>query len=495
MITGKALNFKLFSKKSRLLGPLEDSKGAQAHALGDVIILCHLNLPEVDVMATVDAYSLHFILSLSHFEYTNMMPIFDSGVLALESHLDDYNLVQYLLSFPYLDSDAEITEYYMTCSASLNPKLTASNSLSHHFSVKDEQFFWDLTPRDTSPIEGWHAQDNQVNNTNRSLIEAIFLPWSNLAYGRMVAIQLKPDSPRRHCTCQARVRAKNAETANAEGGNKHLKARLAAAVQLTWSRDVEIQHLRSELNSRNLIGIPMQDSGAVPSTPQHKVPAVLPTTLIDISHSPDSGIAPGSSSPVASPSKLPTLLFSGILGIQRLFFPNDSDLDYVDALRSDRMNNVFEEMGCHAVNGNVESDVHPEFLRKSIAVLTYIYPMGGTIGAASEMPAHKKKRTNVSGLRNQGSNRSSPAVSAPFTAPPSPSLEPAEPLFGANPDQSDSKIATDDEEQCTMFDSFRNDWEAEERALTNSDIDSELGSDADWDMDEEEGLESMKALA
>ncbi|KAJ7758856.1 hypothetical protein DFH07DRAFT_772432 [Mycena maculata] len=97
------------------------------------------------------------------------------------------------------------------------------------------------------------------------------------------------------------------------------------------------------------------------------------------------------------------------------------------------------------------------------------------------MPAHKKKRTNVSGLRNQGSNRSSPAVSAPSTAPPSPSLEPAEPLFGANPDQSDSEIATDDEEQC--------------RALTNSDIDSELGSDADWDMDEEEGLESMKALA
>ncbi|KAJ7782002.1 hypothetical protein DFH07DRAFT_764993 [Mycena maculata] len=121
--------------------------------------------------------------------------------------------------------------------------------------------------------------------------------------------------------------------------------------------------------------------------------------------------------------------------------------------------------------------------------------MDGTIGAASEIPAHKKKRTNVSGLRNQGSNRSSPAVSAPSTAPPSPSLEPAEPLLGANPDQSDSEIATDDEEQYTMFDSLRNDWEAEERALTNSDIDSELGSDADWDMDEEEGLESMKALA
>ncbi|KAJ7891443.1 hypothetical protein B0H13DRAFT_1887216 [Mycena leptocephala] len=111
------------------------------------------------------------------------------------------------------------------------------------------------------------------------------------------------------------------------------------------------------------------------------------------------------------------------------------------------------------------------------------------------MPAHKKKKTNVSGLRNQGSNRSSPAVSAPSTAPPSPSPGPAGPLFGATLDQSDSETATDDEEQCIIFDGLRNDWEAEERALTNSDIDSELGSDADWDMDEDEGLESMKVLA
>jgi len=33
--------------------------------------------------------------------------------------------------------------------------------------------FWDLTPRDTNPIEGSHAQDNQVNKTNRTLLEAI----------------------------------------------------------------------------------------------------------------------------------------------------------------------------------------------------------------------------------------------------------------------------------------------------------------------------------
>ncbi|KAJ7807056.1 hypothetical protein B0H14DRAFT_2874161 [Mycena olivaceomarginata] len=33
--------------------------------------------------------------------------------------------------------------------------------------------FWNLTPRDTNPIEGSHAQDNQVNKANRTLLEAI----------------------------------------------------------------------------------------------------------------------------------------------------------------------------------------------------------------------------------------------------------------------------------------------------------------------------------
>ncbi|KAJ7210488.1 hypothetical protein GGX14DRAFT_625775 [Mycena pura] len=102
------------------------------------------------------------------------------------------------------------------------------------------------------------------------------------------------------------------------------------------------------------------------------------------------------------------------------------------------------------------------------------------------MPAPKKKKSNISGLRNQGSNRSSPAVSAPSSAP---STAPQ------TPDQSDSENATDDEEQYTILYSLRNNWEAEEKAATDSDVDSELGSDVDWDMDEEEGLESMKALA
>ena len=97
------------------------------------------------------------------------------------------------------------------------------------------------------------------------------------------------------------------------------------------------------------------------------------------------------------------------------------------------------------------------------------------IDATPDMPAPKKKKSNISGLRNQGSNRPSLAVSAPSSAP---STAPQTPY------QSDLENAADSEEQYTIFDSLRNNWEAEENAATDSDIDSELGSDVDWDMDE-----------
>ncbi|KAJ7280466.1 hypothetical protein C8J57DRAFT_1501912 [Mycena rebaudengoi] len=107
------------------------------------------------------------------------------------------------------------------------------------------------------------------------------------------------------------------------------------------------------------------------------------------------------------------------------------------------------------------------------------------------MPACKKQYRNLAGLRNQGSNQSSPAPSAP----PSPSPECAEPL-----DQTLDILPSNDsddehEGRRTMFDSLRNDWEAEEAADTDSDIDSELASDEDFELNEDEGTESMKTLA
>lgn len=57
-ITTKALNFQLFSPKSKLLGAIGDSEGAQAQGLGDVIILRRMNLLNVHGVPTVDVDSI-----------------------------------------------------------------------------------------------------------------------------------------------------------------------------------------------------------------------------------------------------------------------------------------------------------------------------------------------------------------------------------------------------------------------------------------------------
>ncbi|KAJ7811930.1 hypothetical protein B0H13DRAFT_1926434 [Mycena leptocephala] len=136
-ITGQSLNFKVFSKSSSLLGALGDLEGAQAQALGVVIILRRLNLKTVDGIATVD---VDIILT---FVWKTCLVHFQCGVFTVETHLENLEF-QYLLSFPYLETDADIEEYYTFCGASKNPKL-----------------------------KGSHAHDSQVNKTNATLLEAI----------------------------------------------------------------------------------------------------------------------------------------------------------------------------------------------------------------------------------------------------------------------------------------------------------------------------------
>ncbi|KAJ7231611.1 hypothetical protein C8J57DRAFT_1250974 [Mycena rebaudengoi] len=177
-ITGKELNFKVFSKKSNLLGAIGDSEGPQAQALGDVIILRRLNLLEVNGTPTVD------VDTILTFIWKTCIVHFNRGVFGLEAYADDY-IFQYLLLFPYLDTDEEIAEYSTFCNTSTSSKLKAwwahklsypwlLPSLNRHLRNTDKDFFA-LTPWDSNPIEGSHAQDNQVNGTNRTLMEAIVL--------------------------------------------------------------------------------------------------------------------------------------------------------------------------------------------------------------------------------------------------------------------------------------------------------------------------------
>ncbi|KAJ7938733.1 hypothetical protein B0H13DRAFT_1851318 [Mycena leptocephala] len=190
--------------------------------------------------------------------------------------------------------------------------------------------FWDLTPRDTNPIEGSHAQDNRVSSTNHSLIEAILHARQfDSDNARVIKASLEfgiwengnnSTRPRfsSQAARQARTRERNAKAEKSEVGSKHLKTKLAAAERLVKEEDAEIQHLRSQLNlGRPAFPFVRLNSRAGPSKPQRQAGPSSPRregsfspTFIDVDSTPDDI---HNSSPIAGPSKLPELLFSGLL--------------------------------------------------------------------------------------------------------------------------------------------------------------------------------------
>ncbi|KAJ7702531.1 hypothetical protein B0H16DRAFT_1639892 [Mycena metata] len=276
-LTGHVLNFKNFDKKSSLLGALGDSEGAQAQGLGDVLILRRMVPQHIGGMIMTD---VDIILM---FIWKTCIVHFNRGVFALESYLDDLTF-QYLLSFPYLETDAEIQEYYNFCNVSSIPKLKTwwahkksypwlLPSLNRQLS-KINHDHWDLTPRDTNPIEGSHAQDNQVNSTNRSLIEAILLARQLDSDNARIIMASREfgiwengnNSIRARFTSQAarqqRNRVKQAESAKSDSGAKKLRAKLKASEELARKQDLEIQSLRSHLN----VGLAFDAQAHPPST-------------------------------------------------------------------------------------------------------------------------------------------------------------------------------------------------------------------------------------
>ncbi|KAJ6450516.1 hypothetical protein C8R45DRAFT_848984 [Mycena sanguinolenta] len=178
LITGKSVNFKVFSKTSSLLGAIGDSEGAQAQGLGDVIILRQMNTPEVNGTPTVTVDAILLVI------WKTCLVHFKRGVLKLEAHVDDY-IFQCLLGFPYLETLEEIQDYRNFCENSTNPKVKSwwAHKIGYPWLLPSlnrcltgmSKLHWDLTPGDTNPIEGSHVQDNQVNHTNLTILEAVLL--------------------------------------------------------------------------------------------------------------------------------------------------------------------------------------------------------------------------------------------------------------------------------------------------------------------------------
>ncbi|KAJ7808368.1 hypothetical protein B0H14DRAFT_2608950 [Mycena olivaceomarginata] len=169
-ITGHILNFKAFSPKSKLLGAID---------VDSILML---------IWKTC-------IVHFNHVIHTK------SGVFTLKPYITENDLA-YLLGFFHLLSSEEIEQYYMFCENSPTKQVQdwwahkqgypwLLPSLNRELSHFDKRH-WDLTPSDSNPIEGSHAQDNQVNSTNPTLLEAILLgAWQIQARNNLLTINVQ----------------------------------------------------------------------------------------------------------------------------------------------------------------------------------------------------------------------------------------------------------------------------------------------------------------
>ncbi|KAJ7757308.1 hypothetical protein B0H14DRAFT_3598883 [Mycena olivaceomarginata] len=361
-ITGHTLNFKAFSPKSKLLGAIGDSEGAQAQVLGDMVILRHMNSMNGAV----------------HFK---------CGVFTLKPYITENDLA-YLLGFSHLLSSEEIEQYYMFCENSPTKQvqdwwahkqsypwlLPSLNCELSHF----DKHHWDLTPSDSNPIEGSHAQDNQVNSTNQTLLEAILLQ-EQFTDHKFWAKKLDCDTAQvilatlqsgvlenRNNSLQARFRSKSQRDARSrEKRNKaqaltgkeatRLRGQVNAGKQQLKEKEKEIAAFRHQLQIRN-------QSVAGPSKPSKFTQGYeSPITIFD-----DVDLDHSASGPSSGPSRLAALNLFPTLRPMTLIAVPRSDFDYMAALNSGTMDRTFKAIAqdyqMHPVDSDEEvlaSDPYP----------------------------------------------------------------------------------------------------------------------------------------
>ncbi|KAJ6550548.1 hypothetical protein B0H10DRAFT_2242649 [Mycena sp. CBHHK59/15] len=280
-----------------------------------------------------------------------------------EAYISETDLA-YLLGFPYLCSEEEIQNYYTFCAESTNAKVQnwwthkmsypwLLPSLNREVSQMDKRH-WDLTPRDTNPIEGSHAQDNQVNSTRRSLLDAILL-----------AKKLDSDT--------ARVIKATMTSGVLENPNNSLQSRFKNQSQ-RQARTKEKQRELESLTGREAKKLRAEvkagkqqakdDHASQPHTPRRQSPAVagpsrltryISTTLINNF---DSDEDMDDFAPCSPPTRMQALeLFPGLRPMTPVADPR-SDFDYAGALKSDildkALRGIAEDHPMYPVNGDDE---------------------------------------------------------------------------------------------------------------------------------------------
>ncbi|KAF8177357.1 hypothetical protein K438DRAFT_1770124 [Mycena galopus ATCC 62051] len=266
-----------------------------------------LNLKAVDGVATVD------VDTILMFVWKTCLVHFQRGVFTLETYLDTFDF-QYLLSFPYLDTDADIQEYYTFCGASKNPKLKESGI--------------------------WENGNNSIHARFSS-----------------------------QAARQSRSRQKKAEV-NSDPATKGLRSLLKATEKVSKENDLEIQCLNARLNdlSRPVASSSQRQLEASTPCRGRSIKSLnncqgtpLSHEIIDLDNSP-----PHTASPMKALN-----LFPGLRLMTPIAEPR-SGFDYTAALNSDvldyTLNTIIEEHPMYSVDGDDEVlalDPYPTPLSRS----------------------------------------------------------------------------------------------------------------------------------
>ncbi|KAK6969587.1 hypothetical protein R3P38DRAFT_3413304 [Favolaschia claudopus] len=213
-----------FSPSSNLLGAIGDSEGAQPQGLADVIILRQMNR---------DSPGMHFdnILMLI---WKTCLVHFTRGVLGLRDHISD-TILQYLLSFPYLE--------------------TFNRS---------------------------HAEDNQIKPTNRPILEAILFAKEQDAQNARIIQEMISSGVLQNPNNSLQSRMKSQAQRKARASEKK---RIADAELLTVKEsrklrnNLEATQQENETLRKQIAMLSQASFSATPSTPKKLQPVASSSQL------------------------------------------------------------------------------------------------------------------------------------------------------------------------------------------------------------------------
>ncbi|KAK6969565.1 hypothetical protein R3P38DRAFT_2814137 [Favolaschia claudopus] len=147
-------------------------------------------------------------------------------------------------------------------------------SLNRYLSHMNKRY-WDLTPNDTNPIEGSHAEDNQIKPTNRPILEAIlFVKEQDAQNARIIQEMISSGVlQNRNNSLQSRMKSQAQRKARASEKKRIADAELLTVKESRQLRNnLEATQQENETLRKQIAMLSQASFSATPSTPKKLQP-------------------------------------------------------------------------------------------------------------------------------------------------------------------------------------------------------------------------------